>query len=147
MNIAFRVPGNPQGKARPKVTRLKNGQSHTYTPQKTADYEQMVKKCYRESVGEFRFEAGKPLRMRVAAFFGIPKSKPKKTQAAMKLNQIRPTKKPDFDNIFKIICDALNGLAYADDAQIVEAQISKIFTGNDMPRIEVEISEIGGEPA
>lgn len=145
MNIAFCVPGEPQGKARPKVTRLKNGQSHTYTPQNTADYEQMVKKCYRESVGKFRFEAGKPLWMRVVAIFGIPKSKPKKTKAAMLLNRIRPTKKPDFDNIFKIICDALNGIAYADDAQIVEATISKIFT-DSAPRIEVELSEIGGDP-
>lgn len=146
MNITFSVTGDPQGKARPKVTRAKNGLSLTYTPDKTVAYEELIRLRYLSAAGSFRFEAGKQLRMRVVAFFAIPKSKPKKTQAAMKLNQIRPTKKPDFDNIFKIICDALNGVAYADDAQIVEAQISKRFTGNDTPRIEVEISEIGGDP-
>lgn len=146
MNITFCIPGDPQGKARPKVTRLKNGYSHTYTPDKTVAYEELIRLRYCDAADGFRFEAGKPLRMRVVAIFGIPKSKPKKTQTAMKLNMIRPTKKPDFDNIFKIICDALNGIAYADDAQIVEAQISKIFTASNVPRIEVEICEIGGDP-
>lgn len=145
MNIAFCVPGEPQGKARPKVTRLKNGGSHTYTPDKTVAYEELIRLRYCDAADGFRFEAGKPLRMRVVAFYGIPKSKPKKTKTAMLLNRIRPTKKPDFDNIFKIICDALNGIAYADDAQIVEAQISKVFTSRDRPRVEVEISEIGGD--
>lgn len=145
MNIAFRVPGDPQGKARPKVTRMKNGYSHTYTPDKTVAYEELIRLRYLDAANGFRFDAGRPLRMRVAAIFGIPKSKPKKTKAAMLLNRIRPTKKPDFDNIFKIICDALNGIAYADDAQIVEATISKIFT-DSAPRIEVELSEIGGDP-
>lgn len=145
MNIAFSIPGDPQGKARPKVTRAKNGSSHTYTPDKTVAYEELIRLRYFNAAGSFRFEAGRPLRMRVVAVYGIPKSKPKKTQTAMRTNQIRPTKKPDFDNIFKIICDALNGVAYVDDAQIVEAQISKIFTVNDTPRVEIEIREIGGE--
>lgn len=146
MNIVFCIPGDPQGKARPKVTRAKNGYSHTYTPDKTVAYEELIRLRYLDAADGFRFESGKPLRMRVVAIFGIPKSKPKKTQTAMKLNMIWPTKKPDFDNIFKIICDALNGIAYADDAQIVEAQISKIFTASNVPRVEVEICEIGGDP-
>lgn len=53
---------------------------------------------------------------------------------------IRPTRKPDFDNIGKIICDALNGIAYRDDAQIVDALVRKFYS--DTPRVIVEISDI-----
>ena len=143
MTIVFSVPGDPKGKARPKVTRTKAGTSLTYTPDKTVAYEELVRLRFTEAAQGRSFPAGKPLRLCVVAFHSVPKSKPKKTKAAMLLNEIRPTKKPDFDNIFKIICDALNGLAYADDAQIVEAQIVKAFTG-DQPRVEVELREIGG---
>ena len=52
---------------------------------------------------------------------------------------IRPTRKPDFDNIGKIICDALNGIAYRDDAQIVDALVRKFYS--DTPRVIVEISD------
>lgn len=142
MTIVFSVPGDPKGKARPKVTRTKAGTSLTYTPDKTVAYEELVRLRFSEAAAGRRFEAGKPLRLRIAAFFGVPASKPKKTKILMLQNLIRPTKKPDFDNVFKIVCDALNGIAYADDAQIVEAQITKVFTGGD-PHIEVELQEIG----
>jgi Holliday junction resolvase RusA-like endonuclease len=53
---------------------------------------------------------------------------------------VRPTKKPDFDNIGKIICDALNKIAYDDDSQIVEANIYKVYA--DIPRVEVTLTEV-----
>ena len=52
---------------------------------------------------------------------------------------IRPMKKPDFDNIGKIVCDALNDIAYHDDAQIVDAQVRKFFS--DDPKVVVTIQE------
>ena len=55
----------------------------------------------------------------------------------MVAGDIRPTKTPDYDNIGKIISDALNGVAYRDDAQIVEANISKYYS--NLPRVEVMI--------
>ena len=142
MTIVFSVPGEPKGKARPKVTRTKSGASLTYTPDKTVAYEELVRLRFSEAAEGKRLEAGKPVRLRIVAFFGVPASKPKKTKLLMLQNLIRPTKKPDFDNVFKIVCDALNGLAYADDAQIVEAQITKVFTGGEA-HIEVELHEIG----
>jgi Holliday junction resolvase RusA-like endonuclease len=56
---------------------------------------------------------------------------------------IRPIKKPDLDNIAKIIADSLNGVAYRDDSQIVESSVAKFYS--DFPRVEVEIYEAGGE--
>lgn len=53
--------------------------------------------------------------------------------------KILPTKKPDCDNIAKIICDALNGVAYDDDKQIVALKVTKIYS--DEPRVIVWISD------
>ena len=141
MNIWFMVPGEPQGKARPKVTRTKTGKSHTYTPDKTVDYEKLVRTRYTHNAPEdFQFEAGTPLYLIVNAYMRIPKSKPKYQIRDMLTNILRPTKKQDWDNIGKIISDALNKAAYADDAQIVDAHIIKRYSNN--PRVEVEIGEI-----
>ena len=67
--------------------------------------------------------------------------KPKQVKELMKENKIRPTKKPDFDNISKVIADSLNGIAYKDDAQIVSAIFQKYYS--DEPRVEVTITKIG----
>ena len=62
----------------------------------------------------------------------------KKKRAMMIAGDIVPTKKPDFDNIQKIICDALNGVAYHDDSQIVKADIEKVYS--TMPHVEVNVA-------
>ncbi len=53
---------------------------------------------------------------------------------------IRPTKRPDFDNIGKIICDSLNMIAYHDDSAIVDGRVRKFYS--DVPRVEVIIKSI-----
>ena len=58
----------------------------------------------------------------------------------MLLNNIRPTKKPDMDNILKIIADALNKVAYYDDKQIVECSIKKYYS--NAPKVIVEIENL-----
>ena len=60
----------------------------------------------------------------------------------MAANEILPCKAPDWDNIGKIVTDALNGLAYEDDKQIVDAHVIKLYS--DQPRVEVELEEIEG---
>ena len=80
------------------------------------------------------------LSVRIFAFHSIPKSVSRKKHLAMIDRLIRPTRKPDWDNVGKIICDALNGIAYRDDAQIVDALVRKFYS--DTPRVIVEISDI-----
>jgi len=70
----------------------------------------------------------------------IPKSTPKKTAAMMKSGEIRPTKKPDVDNYIKSICDALNGVAYVDDSQIVEIRCRKYYDDGQGERVEIELT-------
>jgi len=120
--IKFTIPGEPKAKARPRVT--KSG--HAYTPDKTIEFENWVKLCYQESCSEV-FHDGE-ISASIVCYFRIPESKPKKKQLDMESGIIRPTKKPDLDNIAKSVLDALNGLAYRDDSQIVDLEISKYYS-------------------
>lgn len=79
------------------------------------------------------------LKMEIDAYFEIPKSTSKKKKDLMLKNILRPTKKPDMDNIIKIIADALNKIAYYDDKQIIECSIRKYYS--DKPRVKIDISE------
>ena len=132
--IKLIIPGQPCAKQRPRVCKY-----GTYTPTKTVNYETLVKQLY--IMQNHRKQLEGALQMRVIAYMPITKSTSKKNAELMRAGSIRPTKKPDWDNIGKIISDALNGLAYHDDSQIVSATIEKWYS--DEPRVEVEIKEIG----
>lgn len=129
MVYKFTIPGEPTGKGRPRV--MKWG---TYTPEKTILYENLVKTAYN---GELMQGA---LGMEVKAYYQIPVSAPKKKQEMMRKLELLPTKKPDCDNVLKIIADALNKIAYNDDSQIVYAKIEKLYS--DAPRVEVVLFEL-----
>lgn len=126
MTIKFFIIGTPQGKARPRFTKT----GRAYTPKSTVDYENAVKLMY-SSMYSTKFEQGVSLKMNITAYFGIPKSTSKKKRAQMLKGNIRPTKKPDADNIAKVIADSLNGLAYYDDAQLVEVNVRKFYGENE----------------
>ena len=96
MKVIFTVPGEPQGKGRPRTVRLRNGASTTYTPDKTVFYENLVRTEYRQQCKVAKFPDGEMLDMRVIAYFAIPTSASKKKKIAMLGGDIRPTKKPDF---------------------------------------------------
>jgi Holliday junction resolvase RusA-like endonuclease len=140
MTLKFSVLGEPQGKGRPKFTTF-GGFPKAYTPKKTVAYENNIKAIYMRAHPDCSFPEGMMLDLRVVAYFGIPKSTSNKRRIAMLAGEIRPTKKPDADNILKVVADSLNGLAYHDDAQIVDTQIRKFFSAR--PRIEVIIKETG----
>ena len=136
--MKFTVPGEPCGKARPRVVRNGNV-SRTYTPEKTVNYENLVKLEFQRQCSEAYIGDG-GIRMYIAARFSIPCSASKRKATAMLDGAIRPTRKPDCDNIAKIICDALNGVAYRDDAQIVSITIEKRYAV--IPGVEIRIEEV-----
>lgn len=138
--VSFTIPGPPQGKARPKVVRIKTGASVTYTPDKTVRYEELVRLRYQAAANGLRFADNAAVAVEITAWYPIPKSKSKRVKAAMLAGQMAPTKKPDCDNVLKIICDALNGIAYRDDAQIVKVQLAKEYA--DEPRTDVRLWEV-----
>ena len=87
-----------------------------------------------------RFAENAMLKVEVDAYYGIPKSASQKKRRQMLGGDIRPTKKPDSDNVLKAICDSLNGIAYRDDAQVVDCIVRKLYS--DAPRVEVTISSV-----
>ena len=125
MTVKFTIFGAPQGKARPRVVHH-GTRTIAYTPANSAAYEDIVKLEYQQQCGH-KFPAKTPLRINILAFYPIPKSASKRTRQGMEAGEIHPTVKPDWDNVGKIICDALNGIAYHDDAQVVSATVDKRY--------------------
>lgn len=121
------VEGRVKGKARPRVF---NGRA--ITPKDTVTYENWVRVCYKEQSGEY-LEGS--IRATITAYYKIPKSYSKKRVETIRNGEEYPTKKPDLDNIAKIILDSLNGIAYADDSQVVELTVLKRYT-EDIERVE-----------
>jgi Holliday junction resolvase RusA-like endonuclease len=141
MQIKFFVEGKPQGKARPRFTR----QGHTYTPSNTKAYETMIKMSFLQILHkkglQFPIFGGvSGIAIDIVAYFEIPKSWSKKKRSAAIEGKLRPTIKPDTDNIAKIILDSLNGLAYHDDKQVVECRISKWY--GDRVGVFVNVKEV-----
>ncbi len=131
--IKLTIPGEPVAKARPRVT------GHvTYTPGKTKNYETLVKELYFVKHKQTLLEG--ELKINIKAYFKIPKSTSKKKKAEMNSGKIRPTKRPDIDNVIKSITDALNGVAYDDDSQIVSVVAEKYWS--EEPRVEIELGKI-----
>ena len=94
-----------------------------YTPQETVQYENWIKICYQRAANGKRFSA--PLAIEILATFEVPKSYSKKKADLCTQNVIRPTRKPDIDNIVKVVADALNGVAYKDDSGIADLHAIK----------------------
>ena len=130
--ISFVVPGQPQSKQRSRWSG-----HHTYTPKETVTYETYIKEMFVISYPDFILLEG-ALRMTVTAWIMIPKSTSKKRAKLMVERAIRPDKRPDWDNIGKVVSDALEGLAYKRDAQIVTGIVYKYYS--HQPRLEIEIT-------
>ncbi len=141
--IRFVVPGEPVGKGRPRATRVGKG-VRLYTPPKTVAYEKRVAICGRAAM------YGRPplpgaLAVGLEIYLPIPASWPRKRQEMALRAEILPTGKPDVDNVEKAIFDALNGICWRDDTQVVDVIKTKRYGG--IPRVHVEIRPVEGEPS
>lgn len=122
--MEFIVEGEPQGKARPRFSR----RSETvYTPSKTAKYEKEIQQAYIAAGGKLIPE-GSYAAVTVDAYFKIPKSYTKRKRLDCEQNINRPDKKPDIDNVLKVVLDALNKVAYKDDKQVIEVICRKWYS-------------------
>lgn len=124
--FTFKVEGRVVGSARPRVTR--NG---TFIPKKTRDYRARIRGAFIESGGMRR---SGPISVSVSVFRELPKSRPKSVTSEP------DTFKPDVDNIGKNVLDALNGIAWDDDSQVVELVVRKYPRRREPERLEVSIS-------
>lgn len=121
---------NPVAKARPRVI-SRNGRAWAYTPKKSKHFEETIK-----LMASQKFK-GRPLTgpIEVLALFNLEKPKSPK-------NKRYPVVKPDVDNLFKSVADALNKIAWNDDSQIVKATIEKKYSENGFPSISLKFKEL-----
>lgn len=134
-SISFNIPGKSLGKGRPRFS-TRGGFVKIYTPEKTASYENFVKVCYLNEFHDFKIKG--EIDAEIIAYFPIPKNFSKKKRQLVLYGEIHPAKKPDCDNIAKIILDSLNGIAYEDDKQIIDLKVAKFYS-ND-PHVNVTLT-------
>jgi len=127
MNYSFFIKGRPKGKGRPRFTRT----GHAYTPKTTAAYENLIKQAFVEQIhgDDYKGPLKGPLYAIIEAHFRTPNSISEKKKGRMWGNPY--AKKPDVDNIVKVVLDALNGLAFEDDKQVCEIRMSKKYAFSD----------------
>ncbi len=133
MTISLTIPGEPKGKQRPRWA--KHG---TYTPKETVSYETYIKELFVVKYPDFVPMEG-PLMMKLHLFVTIAASTSIKKKKHMASGDILPAKRPDLDNVVKIFCDALQGIAYKNDSQVVTLLAGKWYS--DRPRAEIRIEE------
>lgn len=131
----FTVMSRPTGKQRPFVTKA----GVAFTPQKTVNVEQSVRDAWLGSGGVV---VEGPVGLLVTAFHERPKGHytPKGSLSAKGKREPVPTVHPDWDNIGKLVADALNGYAWRDDRAITDGAVKKRWADADtFPRVEVQI--------
>ena len=120
MNLFTKIDITPVAKARPRVTMV-GGRARAYTPKKSADYELHI------ALGWAHERQSDAVRLDIVFGMPIPQSWSKKQQDAAASGLLLPSKKPDIDNLIKAVMDALNGVAYDDDNQVIELSAKKVY--------------------
>jgi len=136
--IHLSIPGEPQGKQRPRWA-----PRGTYTPTKTLNFETYIKELFAIKYPDFE-PVETALEMELTARLMIPTSASKVKKLQMQRKELRPTKRPDVDNILKVAMDALESLAYKNDSQIVDGAIHKYYSYH--PAMDLIIWEINLTP-
>ncbi len=142
--IKLVIYGEPVAQGRPRFARV-GKYVHTYDPQKSKNYKQLVRFWVTQQLK--KIEGFKPLEnalyVDLTFYMSIPSSWSKKKRIEADSGVIRPTSKRlgDADNLCKSVTDAISGLIYVDDSQIVKLGVSKYYS--DTPRCEMTIISVG----
>lgn len=135
--IKIIVYGEPVAQGRPRATTV-NGRVRMYDPKKSRDFKHYLKLAASKHRPEQLIEG--PISLEVKVYKPTLKSFSKKKKAAAEAGQLRPTTKPDVSNYLKLIEDALTGVIWKDDSQIIDCSISKYYS--ETPRTEIQIKEM-----
>lgn len=104
--------------------RLDRRPARMYTPNETLRAERAIAAACREAMAEagiqpLPFGPHEPVILTVDAYRPLPESRPKSVHSEP------DTYRPDADNEANLVMDALNGLVWADDAQVVDQHVIK----------------------
>src|SRR5690625_3135861 len=131
MITEFTIPGQavPQGRPRARIIgRGQNRKVMMYDPKESKEYKDYVALIAKQYAPKIQYEG--ELSVNLDIYRQIPKSTSKRKRELYNARLIRPTVKPDVTNYAKAIEDALNGIIYKDDSQIVDLKISKYYSDN-----------------
>jgi Holliday junction resolvase RusA-like endonuclease len=133
----YTVYGEPVGKGRPRFARRGNFVS-TYTPQKTKSYEDEIRMMAKAAMGSNEL-LDTPVTVAIYIRVGIPASFSKQKRKDALEGILKPTKKPDLDNVEKCFLDSQNGIIYLDDKQVINLHVTKVYA--ETPAVEVMVKE------
>ena len=138
--MEFIVNGKPQGKARARTFyNSQIGKMQSITPEQTRSYEDLIRWSYKASGGKYLGEA--PIILQITAEYRVPASWSKRNRELALAGKIYPTVKPDCDNIAKSVLDALNGVAYHDDKQVIGLALQKVYAEQSRLSVNVDAME------
>ena len=135
--VTFNVEGNPVGKQRARYAKRGNF-TQTYTPQKTKSYEDEIRMMAKAAMGSSE-PLETPVTVAIYIRVGIPASFSKQKRKDALEGILKPTKKPDIDNIAKCFLDGMNDIVYLDDKQVVNLHITKVYS--ETPAVEIMVKE------
>jgi Holliday junction resolvase RusA-like endonuclease len=126
MQIHFQVEGDPKGKGRPRFSRVGNF-TKVYTDKQTLTYEAMIATFAKQAMGGTEL-LKTPVSVFLYVRLPVPQSYSKKRREACLSGLEKPCKKPDIDNIAKTYLDAMNGVIFVDDTQVIDLHVKKLYS-------------------
>jgi Holliday junction resolvase RusA-like endonuclease len=135
--VNYIVYGEPVGKGRPRFARRGTFVS-TYTPQKTKTYEDEIRMMATAAMGASE-PLDTPVTVAIYIRVGIPASYSKQKRKDALSGVLKPTKKPDLDNVAKCFLDSMNEIVYLDDKLVVNLHVTKVYA--ETPAVEVMVKE------
>ena len=130
-SVSFDVWGKVRGKGRPRFTRG----GHAYTPKATRDYEAAIREAFENATVRPQEPFSGPIAVCIKTYRQLPRSTPK--SVIMEPD----THKSDADNVAKVVLDALNGVAWLDDAQVTSLTVVKLDRERREECLRVSITE------
>lgn len=130
----FEVIGNIIGKQRPRVNMYTG---NVYTPTNTKDYEEYIKQCFFLKYNKCEMILNR-VNIEIIAYFKIPSNTKKIDKEKMLKGEISPTKKPDIDNIAKVVLDSINKYVIKDDSQVTKISVEKRYAEESKLYIKIE---------
>lgn len=134
MIVTFNIPGQPQGKGRPRVGKV-GAHARMFTPAKTVAYEGLIAHAAQAALAGRPMLDG-PVAINLFLDCQVPASWSGKKQRAALAGEHMPTTKPDADNVLKAVCDGCNGVLWRDDVQVVDVRLRKRYAATPGVRVE-----------
>ena len=135
--VMYTVYGEPVGKGRPRFAK-RGAFFSTYTPLKTKTYEDEIRMMAKAAMGSSE-PLETPVTVAIYIRVGIPASYSKQKRKDALAGILKPTKKPDLDNVAKCHLDAMQGIIIFDDKLVVNLHVTKVYA--ETPAVEVMVKE------